>query len=194
LGETAFASVPIGNFTRGCLTGESGARFDLPAATRAAITAFLARAREEIHPSPFAARQRQLQRAGCMRCHARDTDQPAPLEEIGRALWVSFHARFPFQRTPPLTHALSKYTRAHLLNSLRDGVSGVRPEWYSYRMPAYGAAAQELLRALAEGDGDFFDTDTTTPPSTSPDPTLHTLGPSLVGFEGYGSVACHLWK
>jgi hypothetical protein len=98
----------------------------------------------------------------------------------------------PFLRTPRLSHAWDKYDPGFLERSIRDGVSEVRHSKYSYRMPAYGADAKDLLVALIEGDGDSSGPDIhAVRPS---DPTLAPFGASLAGFEGYSCVSCHIWK
>ena len=50
----------------------------------------------------FPARQRHLERAGCVRCHPRDTDRPAPLEAASSKLGGAYLQSIPFQRTPRL--------------------------------------------------------------------------------------------
>src|SRR5204862_5907619 len=100
----------------------------------------------------------------CLRCHQRDSDRSPPLEEISRQLWSPFLARMPYQKTPPLSNACSKYTRDYLLTAVRGGVTGVRADWYSFRMPAFGTLAEEIVRALAEADGDL-------PGAPTPKPT-----------------------
>jgi glucose/arabinose dehydrogenase/mono/diheme cytochrome c family protein len=192
IGEAPPGDVPLRE-PAGCLSGKSPApRFALDAATRRAIAAYLKVAGRETHPSPFAARQRLLRHARCHRCHQRDADGSAPLEETGRTVWAPHLYRLPFQRTPRLTQATARLRRDYLLSAVRDGVTGVRPDWYSYRMPSYGGHAAELVRALAEGDGDLPD-EKEPPPAVTPDPTLPALGPALVGFEGYSCVSCHVW-
>jgi mono/diheme cytochrome c family protein len=168
-------------------------RFSLSADECKAITAYMPVASQETHASPFAQRQRMLHESGCFRCHQRDSDRPAPLEEIGRTLWSPHLYRLPFQRTPRLTQASSKFHPEYLLNSIREGISGVRPDWYSYRMPKYGQDAEQLRQALAEGDGEL-PSNPTMAPNESPDPNLISQGPLLVGFQGYGCVTCHLWN
>jgi glucose/arabinose dehydrogenase/mono/diheme cytochrome c family protein len=179
---------------RGCLSGRTLPRFAIDAPTRKAIAAYQKVAGFERHPSPFDARQRQLERAGCVRCHPRDTDRAPPIEQVGSTLGGGFLVEVPFQRTPRLSHPHQKYTRAHLLAVVRDGISGLRPASYSYRMPAFGHDAEALVQALAEGDGEL--TAGMDPPPRKPiDPTAASLvGPNLVGFQGYSCVACHVWN
>ncbi len=192
IGETSSPPVPIRG-AAGCLLGKPAApRFALDAETRQAIAAYVKLASSETHPSPFAARQRLLAHLRCHRCHQRDADGAAPLEEIGRTVWAPHLYRLPFQRTPRLTQATAKLRRDYLLSAVRDGVSGVRPDWYSYRMPSFGGQAESAVRALAEGDGDLpGEKDAAS--AASADPTLPALGPALVGFEGYSCVSCHVW-
>src|SRR5207248_6733540 len=95
--------VPIAAATRGCLSGAAGPRYRLDGATREALAAYLAVADRERYPSPFAARQRQLERAGCARCHQRDSDRPPPIEQVGSTLGGAHLQALPFQRTPRLT-------------------------------------------------------------------------------------------
>ncbi len=184
--ETKAEDVPIRDRKADCLP--------LDEETKKAILAFMAV--DERHASPFHDRQELLARRACLRCHTRDSDRPSPLEEAGAALGGAGEAdlfKMPFQRTPRLTSPVSRYRRDYLLASIRDGVSGARPSWYSYRMPAYGAEAEAIVRALAEGDGDLVDEPE--PPGAAPaDPTLPGLGPQLVGFQGYSCVSCHIWK
>jgi mono/diheme cytochrome c family protein/glucose/arabinose dehydrogenase len=197
LGETTPADVPIRvlDQARGCLAGGIQPHFVLPAETRQAIIAFATVAAQEKHPAPFASRQQLLRRARCHQCHQRDEDRLAPLAEVGSVLaggGGNDHRR-SFQRVPNLSHALGKYTWPYLVSAVRDGVTGVRPDWYSYRMPAFGPDAEALAQALAEADGDLV---------AGPEPlrlqpadlSLHTQGPGLVGFEGYSCVSCHIWK
>src|SRR5262249_16454405 len=127
--------------------------FDEP--TRAALTAYLAVAGREKHSSPFTARQEQLARAGCVRCHQRDSDRPPPIEQVGTTLGGGFLQEIPFQRTPRLTFPHQKYTRSHLVTTVREGISGLRQPNYSYRMPAFGADAESLVQAIAETDGEL---------------------------------------
>jgi glucose/arabinose dehydrogenase/mono/diheme cytochrome c family protein len=198
IGEPAGASIPIraaalDGRPAGCLDGQGGApRFTLGDEDRRALVAYLKLAGQEKHPSPFAARQRMLRHFRCHRCHQRDGEQPAPLEAIGRTLHVPFLYRLPFQRTPRLTQATSRFRREYLLSAIREGVQGVRPDWYSYRMPSFGHHAEAMVRALAESDGDLPDEQETTPAANT-DPTLPALGPVLVGYEGYSCVSCHVW-
>lgn len=180
--------------TRGCLSGRTLPRFTIDSATRKAIAAYRTVANRERHPSPFAARQRQLERAGCLRCHQRDTDRAPPVEQVGSTLGGGFLAEVPFQRTPRLTYPHQKYTRAHLVAAIREGVSGLRPATYTYRMPAFGHDAEALVQALAEGDGELTAASEPTAPAPI-DPTAASLaGPTLAGFQGYACVACHVWN
>src|SRR4029077_11247927 len=105
------------------------------------------------HPSPFAERQHRLAQAGGVRCHQRDDDRPAPIEEIGRTLGGACLQEIPFLRTPRLTNAHQKFLRGYLSTAVREGVSGLRWSRFSYRMPAFGADADVFLQALAEADG-----------------------------------------
>jgi mono/diheme cytochrome c family protein/glucose/arabinose dehydrogenase len=199
IGAPEPASVPIGPGAEsgrraGCLDDKGPSpRFALDDATRRAIVAYLKVARQERHPSPFAEGQRLLRHFKCHRCHARDGELSTPLEDMGRTLHVPFLYRLPFQRTPRLTQVTRRLRREYLLLAIRDGVSGVRPDWYSYRMPSFGKHAEAIVRGLAEADGDLPD-DRENPPAASTDPTLAALGPALVGFEGYSCVSCHVWN
>lgn len=193
------AAIPMGRLAadagrgKGCLSGAGLPCFSLDGATRADLGAYLAVAEEERHISAYEERQRRLRHWGCFRCHQRDTSEPAPLEQVGRSVWASFLARLPFQRTPRLTQATAKFRHAYLLAAIREGVSGVRPDWYSYRMPSYGERAEEIVRALAESDGELIE------PAEmhhvpDADPTVRALGPALIGFSGYACVTCHVWN
>lgn len=193
LGDTRPREVPVKSPDAGCLGGKAGPRFALPADTKKALAAYLAVAGKETHPSPFAARQQKLSRAGCVQCHQRDTDRPPPVEAAGSTLGGAFLQELPFQRTPRLTHPHQKLTRTYVLATVREGSPGLRGSRYSYRMPAFGAEADALVQALAEADGEL-PTDADPPEAVSADPTLGTLhGSRLAGFQGYGCVSCHVW-
>ncbi|MDB5348770.1 MAG: Cytochrome c [Planctomycetota bacterium] len=195
LGPSLPRDVPIRAGTGGgCPSGESGARYSLELPTRAALSDYRAVASRESVPSPFVTRQRLLARAGCVRCHQRDTDRPPPIEEIGRTLGGGHLYAFPYQRTPRLSHPLRKFTHAYLATAVREGVSGLRSAEYTYRMPAFGSDADALVQALAEADGDLtFEADSARP--IEADPTVGTLvGPEIVGSQGYGCISCHLWN
>lgn len=180
--------------THGCLSGKTLPRFQVEEAKRQALAAYLQSAGQDKHPSPFAARQRLLAHHGCVRCHPRDTDRPSPLEVVGSKLGSSMLETVPFQRAPRLTYPHQKYLRSYLNHSVREGVRGLRDGRYTYHMPAFGNTAETLVQALAEADGELL-SEPETPARLSADPTLATLaGPSLVGFQGYGCVSCHVWK
>lgn len=179
----------------GCLGDGSGSspRYRLDAATREALAAYLEVAGREVHPSPFASRQRQLDRAGCVRCHQRDSDRPPPIERVGATLGGAYLQVIPYQRTPRLTYPHQKYTRRHLVATVREGLAGLRSSEYTYRMPAFGEQAEALVQALAEADGEQPG-GADPPPSSDDDPTLGTLnGPAMVGSRGYSCISCHVW-
>jgi glucose/arabinose dehydrogenase len=195
LGDSIPASIPVTvpDDRRGCLAAGSVPRFTMDTSTRKAVAAYRAVAGKETHPSPFASRQRLLAHLGCLRCHQRDSDRPPPIEAIGSTLGGSGLEYVPFQRTPRLTEPHQKYLRAYLLSAIREGVTGLRPARYSYRMPAFGNDAEAILQALAEGDGEVAEAEE--PPRQPADPTAGSLaGPSLIGFQGYSCVSCHLWN
>ncbi|MBY0523030.1 MAG: hypothetical protein K2R98_06510 [Gemmataceae bacterium] len=194
LGATQAADVPIKDDTRGCLSGKTLPRFTIDVPTHKAIVAYCAVTAREKHSSPFESRRRLVERSGCVRCHQRDSDRPPPLEEVGSKLGGAHLQELPFQRTPKLTAPHQKYTRAYLVRAVREGVSGLRPARYSYRMPAFGHDAEALVQSLAEQDGEL-PAEAEPPPRPPVDPTLGTLsGPSLVGFTGYSCVSCHVWN
>jgi hypothetical protein len=197
LGEIRLANHALQktNDSSGCLSPKGDApRFAMDAATRRAITAYLEVAGQEKHPSPFSAGQERLARAGCVRCHQRDSDRPPPLEVAGSTLGGAFAQEVPFQRTPRLTYPHQQFTRTHLLSAVSQGVSGLRAAGYTYRMPSFGADAAALVRALAEGDGELPEALDPPPPAPA-DPTAGTLaGPLLVGSQGYSCISCHLWN
>jgi mono/diheme cytochrome c family protein len=194
LGSALPAHVPLTSKSEGCLAGKTLPRFDLDACARQRLQAFVQIARQEKYPSSVANRQQLLERSGCVRCHARDTDRPPPLEVVGSTIGGAYLQYVPFQRTPRLTHLHQKYTPTYLASAIREGVAGLRPGRYSYRMPAFGSHTEALVQALAEADGDLSGSDEPVP-SKTPDPTLASLtGPNLVGFQGYACVACHIWN
>lgn len=196
IGPTTPSDLPIAvvDGSRGCVTGWTLPRFQFDVSTQQAIIEYQKVAGREVHRSPFAERQRQLDRAGCVRCHQRDSDQLSPLESAAATLGGSGLETVPFQRVPRLTAPLWKYTSRHLEAAVREGVSGLRPPRYTYRMPAFGPHAAELVQALAEADGDQ---------PTGPDAALTAVGdatagslhgPTLVSSQGYACVSCHVWN
>jgi hypothetical protein len=170
-----------------------GPRFAIAPENQRSIGAYLAEASKERYPSPFESRQRMLRRIGCERCHQRDGDRPPVIEQVGSTVGGAFLQALPFQRTPRIATPLSKYTRSYLVSTLREGLSGLRGPVYSYRMPAFGTEAEQIIQALGEGDGDLAELPEPPAPPVD-DPTLGNVGPSLVGFEGYSCVSCHVWN
>lgn len=179
---------------RGCLSKTGGVRFALDDRTREDLAAYLAVSPREHAPSAFVRRREALERARCVQCHQRDNDRPPPIEVAGATLGGGHLFSLPFQRTPRMTHPHQKFTRSHLVAAVREGVSGLRPATYTYRMPAFGSDAEGLVQALAEQDGDVPDAPDP-PQQTASDPTLGSLaGPGLVGSQGYGCISCHVWN
>jgi mono/diheme cytochrome c family protein len=195
LGQNLPLDVPIKTVgPHGCLSDRETPHFKLEEGTRQALLGYLAVAGRDRYPSPFASRQRQLQRAGCVRCHQRDSDRPPPIEEIGSTLGGAFLEELPFQRTPRLTNLHRKYTRAYLASTVREGIATLRGGRYTYRMPAFGTEAETLVQALAEADGEL-PTEADAPSRLVEDPTVGALhGPGLVGFQGYACISCHVWN
>jgi mono/diheme cytochrome c family protein len=194
LGPSISADVPIKQTDRGCLADHGRARYVLDDSTRADIAAYTAVAPRENHPSAFFDHKRRLDRAGCVRCHQRDSERPPPIEAIGSGLGGAFLQVVPYQRTPRLSNPHRKFTRHHIVSAIREGVAGLRPADYTYRMPAYGADAELLAQALAEADGERQD-EPDAPDPAPRDPTLGSLaGPDLVGPRGYSCISCHIWN
>jgi glucose/arabinose dehydrogenase/mono/diheme cytochrome c family protein len=196
VGQESTADVPLKTTEDrgGCLSGKTLPRFTLDRPTQEAINAYCAIAAREKYPSAFASRQRLVQHLGCVRCHQRDSDRPSPLETAGSTLGASMLMVIPYQRAPRLTDPHQKYRRSALLAAVRDGVSGLRPSRYTYRMPAYGHDAEAVVQALAEADGELPDAPEP-PPRVPADQTLGSVhGPLMVGFQGYGCVSCHMWN
>ena len=196
LGESRPRDIPIKNpqalFT-GCVFDRTPVKFSTNRSSE--VTFYLMhRAAKETYSSPFAARQRRLAQAGCVKCHQRDSDRPAPIEEIGSTLGGAHLQELPFLRTPRLTNTHQKFTREYLAATVQEGVSGLRWSRFSYRMPAFGHDADVFLQAMAEGDGELpVDADKADP--VIADPTLGTLhGSRLVGFQGYACASCHVWN
>jgi mono/diheme cytochrome c family protein len=196
LGSSTPAQIPLTGVdtNHGCMSGKSVPRFTLDNPAQEAIAAYQGVAAREKHTSAFASRQRLLVHLGCLRCHQRDSDRPPPLEAIGSTLGSAWLQEVPFQRTPRLTFPHQKYTRPHLLAAVREGVTGLRPDRYTYRMPAFGHDADAVVQALAEGDGDL-PAGPEPRPAEPADPTLGSLtGPRLAGFQGYSCMSCHMWN
>lgn len=189
LGESRPRDVPIK-----ADVGEKCRKATYPDSANKAFADYRMVARHEKHLSPFADRQNRLARAGCVKCHQRDSDRPPPIEDIGSTLGGAFLQEVPYMRTPRLTNPHQKFTRAHLASSVREGVSGLRWSRFSYRMPAFGADASELLQAIAESDGELV-TETDPLEAAVADPTVATLyGAQLTGFQGYACASCHVWN
>jgi cytochrome c551/c552 len=196
LSPAASPAVPLKHLdpAAGCLGGKTLPRFALSPQTRQVVAGYLRVAKHERYPAPYATRQRLLARAGCRRCHQRDTDQAPPIEAVGSTLGGAFLQELPYQRTPRLTWAHQKHLRSYLAKAIREGISGLRTAQYSYCMPAYGAEADVLVQALAEADGDLPQAADPAQPAAA-DPTLGTLsGRALAGFQGYACVSCHVWN
>jgi mono/diheme cytochrome c family protein len=194
LGASTQLDVPLMHCDAGCMGKEPRVRFALASARRDELRKFLDFAPKEHSPSPFVERQRKLERAGCVRCHQRDTNRPPPIEEAGATLGGAFLQEVPFQRTPRLTNPYQKYTRSYLATTVREGATGLRTGRYTYRMPSFGADADALVQALAEADGEL-PAASDPPAALAADPTLGTLaGPALVGSQGYSCISCHAWN
>jgi len=194
LEKSTTQDIPIQKRDAGCLAGKTLPRFSFAASQNNDLAVYLQFATADKFASPVYERQRRLNRAGCVRCHQRDTDLPPPIEAIGSSLGGAFLQFVPFQRTPRLTYPHQKYTRAHLQSAIADGITTLRSSRYTYRMPAYGNHAQELVRALAESDGEIPDA-TDVRDAGVADPTVGTLeGPQLVGSQGFSCVSCHVWN
>jgi hypothetical protein len=190
LGDSRPRDVPIKHHEKAACTG---ATYSFPGAI-AAPRLYLPVAGEEKYPSPFAERQQRLERAGCAKCHQRDSDRPSQMEDIGSTLGGAFLQETPFLRAPRLTNPHQKFTRAHLFATVREGASSLRGARYLYRMPAFGPDAAVLLQALAEADGELPDAADVPEPAVT-DPTIGTLhGAQLAGFQGYSCASCHVWN
>lgn len=140
--------------------------------------------------SPIEERRRMLDTLGCARCHVREGERTSPLEEASSVLGGAFLQHVPFMRAPRINFAHRKFSADYLKATLRDGTQGHRHGRYTFRMPAFGEKADEILKALAEADGDVPTPDL--PPPA--DPTIAAHGPRLVGFTGYACVSCHVVK
>ncbi len=187
LGESRPLDVPLKSDAKQCRGVTYGAR-------DRGFLRYRAVAASEKYPSPFAERRQGLERAGCVRCHQRDSDRPSPMEDIGSTLGGAFLQETPFLRAPRLTNPHQKFTRAHLASTVREGISGLRGSRYTYRMPAFGADAAVYLQALAEADGELPEAADSAEPVVA-DPTLGTLhGSRLAGFQGYSCASCHVWN
>jgi len=185
------------NSESGCLGSGHLPHFSISQSDREKIAAFASVAEFEKHESRFAERQQLLKHSSCFVCHQSDGDSPPSIEVVGQSLWTPHLMRLPYQRTPRLTEALSKYTPAYLLEAIGNGVRGVRPSWYSYRMPAFGDEAGQIVQALAERDGEVVPVSSSSNKGTletDSEPTLSMFGAGLVGFDGYACVSCHIWS
>lgn len=194
LGESRPLDIPIKDRTAFIANAKAKYHFEKGDEWAEVIGDYVQFAPKDKHPSPFYERQQRLAKAGCVRCHQRDTDRPAAIEEIGSTLGGAHLQELPFLRTPRLTNAHQKFTRDYLASTVREGVSGLRWSRFSYRMPAFGHDADVYLQAMAEADGELpVEAEQPAPPIA--DPTLGTLhGSRLVGFQGYACASCHVWN
>ncbi|MBM3999701.1 MAG: hypothetical protein FJ297_09220 [Planctomycetes bacterium] len=173
-------------------------RFAMNERQRERLAAYAAVRPEERTMSESDTRSRTLDWLGCARCHQRDTDRAPPIERIGATIGGAWLQRLPYQKTPRLTQPLQRLGLDYLRETLTGGVTGLRHPEYTYRMPRFGDRAPDLLRALAEADGELAAIGVSEPPNPprgTSDPTNGSLhGPELVGFQGYACVSCHIWN
>lgn len=192
LGDTQPLKIPIAaSRTGGCLTGTGSPRYAFNEQDRKNLAAYMTVAASEKHPSPVEERRQLIHRLGCFRCHS-TTDRPPPLESVSASIGGSNLETVPFLRTPRLNNPTIKYSSAYLLDAIRNGSTGVRHKGYTFRMARWGALAESVVQALAERDGDVVSNE----PDVAKvlDPTLNGPGSTLIGFEGYSCVSCHIWN
>ncbi len=116
------------------------------------------------------------------------------IEAIGSTLGGAWLQSVPFQRTPRLTYAHQKYTRAHLLTAVREGVAGLRPPTTLIACRPSALTPRPPSRRWPRATANCR-TEPSRPERKPADPTLGPLaGPRLVGFQGYACVSCHVWK
>ncbi len=147
--------------------------------------------------SPVYFRQVALVEQGCFRCHARVPRTRSPLERVVLEIpYEQFYARIPYLRVPALAGATARFRHSFLMSALKSGVSGARPSWYSYRMPAYGDLAPDLLRGLLESEGEAVHDSESAPTDEAPAAAgeLAAVGRELAGYGRYSCVSCHIWK
>lgn len=153
-----------------------------------AVRAWLEVETLETQASKIEERRRLLERLACARCHVREGERSSPLEDASSVLGGAWLQHVPFMKAPRLNFAHQKFTADYLRAAIRDGSQGHRHGRYTFRMPAFGEQADEILRALAEADGDVPGPDLPPPADT----TLAAQGPALVGFTGHACVSCHV--
>jgi mono/diheme cytochrome c family protein len=161
---------------RGCLAErppEKAPQFNLTAAERADLQAFVRTARDSLFrqsPAEFAERQTRL--LNCNGCHGRVDGFPA-LEILGSKLKPEWSAKFIAgeiaYKPRPETHPKGE-------------------PWLEARMPGFKARAQLLAEGLAALHG----YGPKTPPEPVIDNALAEHGQKLVGKEGgFSCVSCH---
>ena len=192
LADAPASDIPLRAYGPGCLGHDTFPRFALAESERWALVLHVDAAARERHPSPPFEARRRLEAARCGQCHAHGGLGQSPLEEVGATLGGSNLERIPYLRAPRLLDPHEKYDHAHLLAAIRSGPGNVRGAAYTYRMPSFGDGAEALASALASRDG--ADPLLDAAPAASGDPTLLGPGGTLVGFEGYSCISCHLWK
>jgi mono/diheme cytochrome c family protein len=174
----------------GCLAGTTGPRFALDPEARRAIAAYVEVAPRERHASAPESRRRALVRSGCAQCHVRDGEGLSMLDQMAAEVGDKDLRTMARQRVPTLAQACLKFQRTFLTQTIREGVTSPRT---TFVMPAFGAATDRIIQALAEADGDLVDAPEAVAPEVK-DPEFATHGPALVGPAGYSCINCHLWK
>lgn len=182
--DVAAQPVPLAKADGGCLNGNpvSGVpRYELSAAQRTALKAFLAAREQPATPDQLATLS--LAALNCIACHERDGRGGPDL-----ARKVYFHGdhnlgdtgRYP----PPLTGAGRKLQPEWLAKVL-TGEKRVRP-YLKVQMPVYGQATATLPALLAKADAK--------PETKLPEGDVDA-GRKLLGTLGGNScITCHRWN
>ena len=188
----------------GCLAPSHRPSFSLSAQAAERLQRYYAAAEAGWVASEAYARRALIERLQCYRCHARDAGGGSHLERVVQDVpHEMFPARLPYLRVPSLAGAGDRFRAEYLAEAITRGTQGVRPPWYTYRMPAYGAAGAAAAEALLDAAGCSVEMPPRTVPRAAPrsaskeplDPTqLVAEGRRLAGHGGYGCVACHAWK
>ena len=180
--------VRVGDWSskRGCLADTAkapAARYELTAAQRASLRAFLEsmRRRPPKSVAPIRELRRRVQQLNCTACHE--------LDEINRDDEAPYVDGEPVERPPPLTWAGQKLTTQRLRRVLLEN-ERLWP-WMKLRMPDFGAAVADLPELFAAHGGVPGED-----PSSSPSLALGREGIKLIGAaRGQAScLVCHNYR
>ena len=186
--------------SRGCLAANAAARgaaprYELDAATRAALAAGLASVRRARGTgSPIDATQRTLVALHCTACHARDDTggMPEPLLAYCRS---RVEADLGDEgRLPPKLDGVGIRLQSPWIEQVVSDGARARP-YLGTRMPHFGGdVAKVVATGLAEIEGVWRSDEprlSSNPTAPPPDKELMVAGRKLAGSGGLSCITCH---